>query len=502
MKHRIMALACLAALIFVGCSQATEDSIYESSRVEIVNMGTDSLSFEEKYDECSQKYPGKTILVWLTEWQPKYEQQLNDYLYSNEYDYVVCFKNILDYENGDSYYQIASDMINNGEQIDLIDSFGVMFGQEAISNNYYYYSEHGMFEALDVYLSDNKYSEYFNMMPQKYWDSYKYKGRIYGIDNSFSSLYADNGYAISNKVFEETDFTPEDFQKPPFELTQQFKLCHQILNRKTELDSHFFTSNFYYANYIDEGIAIVENKAVNVYNTDEALDFYKNLNTMQNEEYVILDPSALSESEMPIINSISSAASFTTTVVNDYFDITKVFYQSNNYIKNPTRAIGISSKSQNKAMAFDFLINVTFNSEMNNVITYGMEEVNYMIDENGYVQMLADKTNVEYSPDIIYNNPMVSLSCLTAPDEIYSRDFYSAYETAEYLDGFGFLFDGTAIKDTYVNVVDTIMDFNPSSDNIEAYLNEFNQKLYNAGLQDIIDEANRQLEVYNNEKNN
>ena len=223
---------------------------------------------------------------------------------------------------------------------------------------------------------------------------------------------------------------------------------------------------------------------------------------MQNEEYVILDPSALSESEMPIINSISSAASFTTTVVNDYFDITKVFYQSNNYIKNPTRAIGISSKSQNKAMAFDFLINVTFNSEMNNVITYGMEEVNYMIDENGYVQMLADKTNVEYSPDIIYNNPMVSLSCLTAPDEIYSRDFYSAYETAEYLDGFGFLFDGTAIKDTYVNVVDTIMDFNPSSDNIEAYLNEFNQKLYNAGLQDIIDEANRQLEVYNNEKNN
>lgn len=35
----------------------------------------------------------------------------------------------------------------------------------------------------------------------------------------------------------------------------------------------------------------------------------------------------------------------------------------------------------------------------------------------------------------------------------------------------------------------------------EEYLTELNNRLYDAGLQDILDEANRQLEVYNNEKN-
>lgn len=276
MKNKLIVLLCLVSVMLSGCSQSDTDNTSKNRTSNDITSNTNDItdmtfsSFEDKYNAYLNEYPDKTILVWITDEEPKYEQELNDYLYNNGYDYVVCFKNILDYANGNSYYQIVSDMINNGEQIDLIDSFGVMFGKEPISNNYYYYSEHGMFEVLDGYLTDEKYSEYFDMLPQKYWDSYKYKGHIYGIDNSFSSLYSDNGYSISNEVFDKTDFTPEDFQKSPFELAEQFKLCYQITNKNVNFNLYFFTSDFYPANYIDEGIAIVDGKAINVYATDEA----------------------------------------------------------------------------------------------------------------------------------------------------------------------------------------------------------------------------------------
>ena len=504
MKNKLIVLLCLVSVMLSGCSQSDTDNTSKNRTGNDITSNTNDItdmtfsSFEDKYNAYLNEYPDKTILVWITDEEPKYEQELNDYPYNNGYDYVVCFKNILDYANGNSYYQIVSDMINNGEQIDLIDSFGVMFGKEPISNNYYYYSEHGMFEVLDGYLTDEKYSEYFDMLPQKYWDSYKYKGHIYGIDNSFSSLYSDNGYSISNEVFDKTDFTPEDFQKSPFELAEQFKLCYQITNKNVNFNLYFFTSDFYPANYIDEGIAIVDGKAINVYATDEAAEFYSKINAMKNEGYLTIDSTF---PEMSAIENISSIASFGNTVPNNFFDITKVFYQNNDYIKNPTRAIGVSKKSENKDIAFDFLMNITFNSEINNVITYGVEGVNYEINENGLVEMLTSDSGANYVSDTIYNNPMVSLPCTNTSDEIYYRDFYTEYKNADVIDGFGFLFDGAEIKDTYINVIEKIMEFNPVSEDIDAYLEDFNKELYYAGMQDVLDEINRQLEEYS-EKNN
>lgn len=146
-------------------------------------------------------------------------------------------------------------------------------------------------------------------------------------------------------------------------------------------------------------------------------------------------------------------------------------------------------------------MNITFNSEINNVITYGVEGVNYEINENGLVEMLTSDSGANYVSDTIYNNPMVSLPCTNTSDEIYYRDFYTEYKNADVIDGFGFLFDGAEIKDTYINVIEKIMEFNPVSEDIDAYLEDFNKELYYAGMQDVLDEINRQLEEYS-EKNN
>ncbi|MCD7742420.1 MAG: ABC transporter substrate-binding protein [Ruminococcus sp.] len=506
MKNKL-AFTVAITILFSGCSNSDSTSSSNSSSVITTDTSSETTleqdltyftSFDEKLEEYKKTYEGSTVLVWLTEWTPTYEQAYNDYLYENGYDYVVCFKNIIDYEEDNkSYYQITNEMIDNGEQIDIIDSFGVIFGQEAISNNYYYYSENGLFEPLDSYLSDEKYSEYYNLMPQEYWDSYKYNGSIYGIDNSYSSLYSDNGFAVNNEIFEETDYTIESFLKPLNELQEELKDCYDATGMFVNISRFFFTSDFYIANYIDEGIAIKNSKAVNVFEQEKALDYYKLINEMRMDGYATIDSSF---EDMTAIECISSPCAYGETIENEKDGLTKVFYQQNNYIKNPTRAIGISTKSKNKSLSFDCLMDITFNSKTNNVITYGIEGVNHNINSDGTVEMIStDETT--YQPDLIYNNCYVSAPCTTTNNEIYAHDYPSAYENAQYLDGFGFLFDASEIKDTYLSVVNKISEFNPTSDDIDSYLVEFNQELYDAGMQDVLDEINRQYEEWSeNEK--
>ena len=77
------------------------------------------------------------------------------------------------------------------------------------------------------------------------------------------------------------------------------------------------------------------------------------------------------------------------------------------------------------------------------------------------------------------------------------------FDVSEYA---GFSFDGSKVKQQIIDTekVLSLIDMEYPSDQYnsgEEYLTILNERLCDAGLQDIIDEANRQLEVYNNEKN-
>ena len=79
----------------------------------------------------------------------------------------------------------------------------------------------------------------------------------------------------------------------------------------------------------------------------------------------------------------------------------------------------------------------------------------------------------------------------------YNRGFYTAYENAQMLDGFGFFFDESDLSATDKEVIKTITTFSASMDDVDVYLEEFNQKFYDAGLGEVLDEANRQPEAHN-----
>ena len=511
MIKRILSILFLCiTLLMCSCFSSNNSLNTEGNENNNDVQPMNSMNFDEKYQFYSERYPNKNILVWVTDLGSPYELELNDYLYENNYDYIICFKTSLEGiedESGNfisTNAEFVSKIIQNGEQIDILDSLALINGMDVISNSYYNFINCSYFEPLDDYLKDEKYQDIIKSMPQKYWDSYKYNGKIYGVDNSFSSLYYDNGYKISNEIFEKSDLTTDDFQKPLSEIEPTIKEVFEKTKKRMNFNFCYFTSDFFPASYITEGIGIVGNKLVNIFEQNETKNYYKLLTSLESKGYAAIDSAVIDSTGIELTQA---SAAYGEIIKNNRWDKTNVFYKQNNYIHEPYKATGIYSGSKNKEQAFDLLMNVFYNEDFNNIITYGIKGKQYEI-EDGKVKMKLDESNpysqqydIKCSVCIWYNNPMISLPCDESDTVIQKLDYYKAYENAEFLDGFGFFFDGTSIKDTYLKVMDTVESLKISGKDIDSYMKEFNKKLYDAGLQEVLDEANRQLEEYHNKNN-
>lgn len=478
------------------------------------------MTFDEKYEIYKETYPDKEILIWIVDGTIQYEWWLNEYLADNNYEYVICFRPLSE-EQGmrtKTDVDMAEELIDSGEYFDIlgrVSSFGDEDMCDPISSTYYYFAQQGVYEPLDEYLEMEEYADIKNSMPQKYWDSYKYNGKIYGV-YPFVTLCGNSGLRIYNDVLEQTGFGFEDFNKPLSELEPVLKEIYDKTGKRVYYYSSVLNSDIFIGNSIGlEGLVISDGRVVNGFELPEFADYYKTLDSMAQQGFITIDKYDESDESddvagIPVLHS----AAYGETIVNEANNTTTFITKQNNYIGSPGGANGVNAKSENKEMAVDALLNLFYNAELNNIITYGVEGVHYEIVDGNVVMQNDNSIDVEglgidmegagdlkYGVDTSFNNPMISLPYSGANTEIITRDYYSAYETAEYLDGFGFLFDGSEVHDSFSKVLGVIMSFEPSQEDIEAYLEAFNAELYDAGLQDILDEANRQLEVYNNEEN-
>ena len=58
--------------------------------------GTPILDFDTRYENIKNTYPDKKILIWASNENVRYEEEVNKYLNDNKAEYVICFKNICD----------------------------------------------------------------------------------------------------------------------------------------------------------------------------------------------------------------------------------------------------------------------------------------------------------------------------------------------------------------------------------------------------------------------
>ena len=453
------------------------------------------------YDEVQAEYPGKTVLVWAIEASmyeygaPFRTREVNEYLDKQGCEYAVCFKPV-DFEfNGDNYpYPCLASFTEliNSEQVDLLSPTG----------GYDEYVFNGLYECLDEYLETDSGQKLYGAFPEKLWESLKINGNIYGISGA-NSLNPDWGYFVNAELAEKYNY---DVTKP---ITEQLDILKAVKANETGLDvfAVYSSSISSYA-----GNTNVKYMSSGVYWNSEthtaecALDdpvymdrlrFYDTVKKTKSDNKSVFKDISFNWSKNFFIKIDSSAGG---SVGYDGVKTVEV-----NYLENPVTAIpvfgerpmvrhtysatGIYSKSAHKDKAFELLAEVFSDPVLNNLLVYGIEGEDYVL-EDGTVNEMQNPGNI-----LRFANPMICHRSERLP--FTSETFAKIYENAEVQEEIDFVLDTRSISaELNAGLAASDKLILSAERSLDDVLAEYREGLYAAGLQTIIDECNRQYEEY------
>ena len=161
-------------------------------------------------------------------------------------------------------------------------------------------------------------------------------------------------------------------------------------------------------------------------------------------------------------------------------------------------AISTASKNPERAMAFLNLLNT--DPYLMTLLEYGVEGVHYNLNGEGLVEFTDERAN--YTP---WRNGMGNITLLPTMDgegdsNFFQEVFVPYYESAKGIPAFGYVFDPTSVETELAALANVAgqyaMSLCAGSVDPETALPEFLQKLEDAGMQKVIDEANAQLDAY------
>lgn len=167
---------------------------------------------------------------------------------------------------------------------------------------------------------------------------------------------------------------------------------------------------------------------------------------------------------------------------------------------------GIANNSEDKVKAMEFLNFAYTSREFNDLLNFGIEGVHYeKVDGSDLIIDFpegVDATNNTYHLNLGWHLPNQFVGSIWngLPEDIWQqyKDFNAS---ATYSPAFGFMYDSSevinevtalaSVKDEFYNALVT-----GSVSNVEQTLEDFNNKLYAAGLQKVIDAKQRQLDEW------
>lgn len=173
-----------------------------------------------------------------------------------------------------------------------------------------------------------------------------------------------------------------------------------------------------------------------------------------------------------------------------------IYPQYSNKIYTSSKALGICALSDNKYLAFDAICEVMTNKELNDLLCFGTDYdiINGCIKPYGYYNTMGVENRLIRYPFYGVNDPNSN------------EKYHEAITDFKLSKSVGFCFDTTNVSDKIlaVNKVLKTIDYDFPSKEYKTgkeYLDKLNDDLNSAGLQDILDEVNRQLEEYNETHN-
>lgn len=461
------------------------------------------------YEEVCEMYPDKTVLTWLISYvdhtyATRRTQEINDYLVSLGKDYVVYFEPYIDNKYRDPHYVIIQDRIDNGEKFDIIFEFSDFLGQA------------GLTIPLDDYLQNTEIGqELLELMPENYWRACTNNDGIYGLGNA-SFVIGHTLLCFYNA--ELVDKYGYDINKSPLE---QLDILHEIDENEEDTCTVYgpTPSNYVapYTNYRSIEPPLYWDK-----NTDEAklaldnqeyLETVYTLSKLYDEGLLIKSLYSLYDDSFfmyccqgvvpTFLTSFQINDDGTYTVLNAAKEPVTCYMTTPNgpmAINNPWYATGVAAVSEHKDEAFDLLATSYVDATLNNLLTYGVEGVDYTVDEDG-------STGTGSFATMLYANPLIGRTSTGNCSE-YQDFLRNMLETApceddiefvpNFLDYYDMLSEASLVMTDFA---DALSHGVATREEFDAIVAEYKEKILQTGIQEAIDGINAQYAEWKEQQN-
>lgn len=487
-------------------SESTQSETSSTTAIGIIMESTEQSEYQSfpSYDEIKAQYSDKTVLVWVIE-ETGYERnypfrtnEINEYLDENGYDFAVCFypiKAMKTDEKNDFYTKYVEEMAVNGENVDIIYS-SFTYIEEAGNNAYHKYVYNGLFEPLDEYFNTDVGQTLYNIMPDKHWEALRVNGNIYGVDGAMHTLSDDYGYFVNKELADKYGY---DISLSIYEQLDILKAvkenenCDVFAMYPNYYESSFFadiqtiTSAVYFDDETRSAKCVLDNECY--------IDKLRLFHTLNKDE-MLVDRGRNMTNSFFIMQSNQSGGS---TVYNSA-EVVDVAYNGNTITAYPVftentsvrasyMATGICSYSKNKEKAFELLALTQIDPKLNNLLTYGLEGVDYTVN-NGCVDNIINPISIDRFANkmLCYPSEKVKLT---------SQQYDDIYESAGITDDIDFAFDGRGFVDESCATSKMMISFSFIGDNdFDESINSLYSALKTVGLDKLIEECNRQYKEY------
>jgi len=352
-------------------------------------------------------------------------------------------------------------------------------------------------------------------MPKNNWKSCDVDGEIYGVNGRADFVFGPPSYVVNREIMRKYKISEEDLKKPIYELEDILKIVAEG-EKENSAFRVIALSNCISFNLSEISLGYLDSTAVSLYNDttkkagsvlddEEYIHWLKALWQYANQGFIGEASSILDDFFITIKANSSLPYSIPLTPMIPLYnsngklvdsdDVVEIFLDNyykgclswNNY---SMYANVIPAASIHKDEAFDFLMRLYTDPFLTNILTYGIENKTFIMKDG----------KVEW-PDMHYIG--------------YGNDYISYPRNYEYADKnerywklneelpyiyYDFVFDTSEVK-TEIEITNMIMGdvSNILTENItdfDAFIADIRKKLYDNGLEKILNEVNRQRDEW------
>ncbi|WP_214626150.1 ABC transporter substrate-binding protein [Paenibacillus agaridevorans] len=404
------------------------------------------------------------------------------------------------------YTQKMNTVIASGEKADIVWTSNWNF-------NYVQNQSKGAFipldELIDRYAPDVKAS-----MPDFVWEATRIDGQIYGVPN-YQTVTNREGFVLQKEFY--------DLYKPEAEMKQLADLApllEQVKRKHPDLipfavgrqGMFSYMNRTYGLESVLANIAVIHldnpDKIVNMYETEEYRQYLDTMRDFYEKGYINEDAATLKsigdyqkagQAVGGFHNVLKPGGEAEAKASQGGKDMQYAFttdaYVGTNTIITTLQAIPVHSGNPERAMMLINLVNT--DPELFNLLAFGIEGTHYNKKSDGSVELVPDSAYT--ASDWVFGNVFNGYT-LAGKDPNVAKETKELNESATPSPIIGFKFVTESVSAEIANVTTVIDEYGPGLNTgtvaADRILEEFQGKLKQAGIDRVIEEAQRQLDEW------